>query len=174
MANYENLNLTGALGNAPQKIHPHDFPGFDNDMPLTLALKTPLTTHLSTPSSQPPPLLPISQTPTLIPTSTSVSSSSITTFEPCIPPKGKTTHELSTLPSSSPITHCSLLLSPTPTPIHYHESPSFIHPLWLTHGTNTSISLLMLHIQKTLFNFRNASKDRWEEQPSTHNLTNLA
>ena len=34
MASYENSKLTGALTNAPQKIYPLDFPGFDT--PLTL------------------------------------------------------------------------------------------------------------------------------------------
>ena len=84
MAKYENFNLTGALVNAHQKMNPPDFPSFDKYTPLTMALKTPLTTHLSTSLSHPPPLLRISQTTTPSPTSTSVSSSSITTFEPYI------------------------------------------------------------------------------------------
>ena len=93
------------------------FPGFDKDTPL----KTPLTTHLSTPSSLSLPLLPISQTPTPTPTFTFVSSSSITTLEPYIPPKSKTTHQLSTLASSSSITQIVLSSSSrSPTPIHYH------------------------------------------------------
>ena len=34
------MSLTGTLGNAPQKIHPTDFPRFDKEMPLSSALKT--------------------------------------------------------------------------------------------------------------------------------------
>ena len=69
-----------------------------------MALKTPLTTHLSTPSSHPPPLLPISQTPTPIPTSTSVSSFSIITLEHYIVPDSKNIHSPSTLTSSFSVT----------------------------------------------------------------------
>ena len=58
--------------------------GFDKEMLLTTALKTPLNTHLSVLSSPSLPLLPISQTPTPTLTSTSI----ITTLEPyTIPPK---------------------------------------------------------------------------------------
>ena len=104
MANYENFNLTGALGNAPQKINPPDYPGFDKDTPLTTALKTPLTTHLSTPSSHPPPLLHICQTPTPNPTSTTVSFSSITTFESYIYPQKVKPFTNSILASSFSVT----------------------------------------------------------------------
>ena len=41
MANNENFKLTSALRNATQKIHHPNFPSFDKDTPLTLALKTP-------------------------------------------------------------------------------------------------------------------------------------
>ena len=122
MANYEYLKLAGALGNAAQKIHTPlpNFPGFDKDSPLTTALKTPPTTHLSTPSSHSPPLLPFSQTPTPTLTFTSISSSSITIFEPYIPQKNEITRQLSTLVSSSSITQTVPSSSHARPPIHYH------------------------------------------------------
>ena len=78
---------------------PPNFPGFDKDTPL----KTPLTTHLSTPSSPPPPLSLVSQTPTPNPTSTVVFSFVITTLEPYISPKRNITHRPSNLISHSSI-----------------------------------------------------------------------
>ena len=78
MANHENFKLISALENAPQKIHPPHFSGFDKETPLTSTLKTSLITHLSTPS----PLVPVFLTPTPTPPSTSVSSSIVTTLEP--------------------------------------------------------------------------------------------
>ena len=87
MASCENSKLTGALGNVHQKLHPLDFPGFNKETPSITALKTPLTTHLPTPSSLPPPLVPVSLIRTPTPPSTSISSSNITNLEPYIPPK---------------------------------------------------------------------------------------
>ena len=84
MANHENSKLTS------QKNHSLDFPGYDEGMPLILALKTSLTIHLSISSSCVP--VPLTPTPIII--------TIITTLEPYIPPKSKTT-----LISPSSITH---------------------------------------------------------------------
>ena len=114
MENYENLKLTSALGNAPQKNSSPKFLGFDKDTPLSAAL----ITQLSTPSSFSTPLLLIFQTPTPTPISTAVFSSSITILGPYIPPKSKTTHQLSTLSSFSSITQTVSSSS------HLHQRPS--------------------------------------------------
>ena len=55
MASYENSKLANVLGNAPQKIHPPDFSGFDKVMPLISSLKTFFS--LSVPLSPPAYLL---------------------------------------------------------------------------------------------------------------------
>ena len=95
-------------------------------IPLTLArkhlpapaMKTLLTAHLSNPLLLPSPLLPISLTTTPTPLSKSVSFSIITTLEPYIPPKSKTTHQPSTLISPTSITQT------VPSFSHPHPHPS--------------------------------------------------
>ena len=105
----------------------------------TSVLKTPPTSHLSTPMSPPPLLIPFSLT--LTPTIT-------ITLLPYIHPKLKTTHQPSTLTSPSTTQTVPFILA------YAHPLPLnnflYLACLVFVDGTNTSISLLMLHTRKKL------------------------
>ena len=133
MANNGNLKSTGALGDTSQgHASDHGSENSPNHPPVNSHVSFISFTCFFLTSTSP----------------TSISSSIITTLEPYIPLKRKNTHN-SPLTSSSSITQCPLLSL-----VHTHPLPLiiFLHlaSLVLADRTNTSISLLMLHTQKTL------------------------
>ena len=122
------------------KIHPPDFPDYDKEMPMTSE-----NSRLSTLSCLLPPLLHAYLTLTPIPISTIIIA-----LEAYILPNHK--DHSPTFCSDLSLFH-SLRLSPSLTLAHVHPLPQitfYLASLVLADGTNTFISLLLPHTQKTL------------------------